>query len=156
MPRIIECDVCGKKFEDNNPNKQSCEICQHIITKYKNGKYPPIKVREALKKAYYSKENNDLYFKCGYTGVISKFNDSAITLGGFKDSFVLTLDHEDPDEDDLVVSLNIINKMKCDIPLEKFKEIVIALGDFFKQEKDGKLIDSQKLEDALRNICDNS
>ena len=150
----LECDVCGKKFEHYDPKRLSCDICQQIISK-KKGKYSLPKVRQALGKAYYE-EYNGMCFKCGYTGIISKFDDSGKILGCFKDAFVLTLDHKDPGKEDLVVSLNIINKMKCDIPPEKFKEIVIALGDFFKDEKDGRIPDSQKLEDTLRQICVNS
>lgn len=152
----FKCDVCGKKFEHHDPKRSSCEMCQPIITRYKKGKYSRPQLISSLNKSYYSEENDDLYFKCGYTGIISKFNESKRTLGCFKDAFVLTLDHENPEKDDLVVSLNIINKMKCDIPPDKFKEIVIALGDFFKDEKDGKIPDSQKLENILRNICSNS
>ncbi|MFA0822739.1 MAG: hypothetical protein ACC612_07600 [Methanomethylovorans sp.] len=73
---------------------------------------------------------------------------------GFKDAFVLTLDHEHPKKHNLVVSLNIINKMKGDIPPRQFREIVIALGDFFKQETSERMDTrkSQALERVLREI----
>jgi len=151
----FKCDVCGKKFEHHDPKRRSCDICQQLIKRYKKDKYSRPQVVNSLNKSYYT-ENDGLYFKCGYTGIISKFNESKRTLGCFKDAFVLTLDHEDPEKDDLVVSLNIINIMKCDIPTEKFKEIVIALWDFFKEEKDGRVPDSQKLDDTLIKICGNS
>ncbi len=152
----LKCDVCGKQFQHHDPKRLSCEMCQQIITRYKIGKHARLQVVNSLNKAYHVEETDGLYFKCGYTGIISKFNESKSTLGCFKDAFVLTLDHKDPEKDDLVVSLNIINKMKCDIPPEYFKEIVIALGDFFKEEKDGMIPDSQKLEDTLRKLCGNS
>lgn len=155
----LKCDICGEDFEHHNPNLQSCYQCQCIINKYINGskrkKYPPPEVRSALRNAYSHKENDDVYFKCEYTGIISKFNDSSKTLGNFEEPFVLTLDHRYPNQRELAVSLNIINKMKGDIPPRQFKEIIILLGDFFKQEtneeKDPRK--SQTLEMLLRNIC---
>lgn len=152
------CYVCKEDFEDHDPNLKTCRECQNIVSKYINGSkrkiYQPQEVKDALRKAYSHKENENVYFKCKYTGIVSKFNESNETLSGFKDAFVLTLDHERSKNNNLVVSLNIINKMKGDIPPRQFIEIVIALGDFFKQET-GERIDSKKsqaIERVLREI----
>lgn len=156
----LNCDVCGDDFEDIDPNLQSCRKCQSIIKKYKGSsskkkKYPPVNVKIALRKAYSHKEYDDVYFKCEYTGIVSKFNDSNKTVGHFEDPFVLTLDHIYPNQKELVVSLNIINKMKGNIPPNEFKEIIIALGDFFKQETRDKINtrNSQEFEMVLRELC---
>ncbi|MCZ7385477.1 MAG: hypothetical protein O8C63_12130 [Candidatus Methanoperedens sp.] len=95
-------------------------------------------VRTALNHAYSHKDtdNNESYFECEYTGIVSKFNNKNETLGTYKDAFILTLDHKDSGSKELVVSLNIINKMKGDIPSDKFKKIVITLGEHFKKERD--------------------
>ncbi|WP_298684216.1 hypothetical protein [uncultured Methanomethylovorans sp.] len=152
------CYVCKEDFEDHDPNLQACRECQTIINKYINGSkrkiYPPQEVKDALRKAYSHKENDNVYFKCKYTGIVSKFNESNETLSGFKDAFVLTLDHEHPTKNNLVVSLNIINKMKGDIPPSQFREIVISLGDFFKQETCEKIDPrkTQAFERVLREI----
>ncbi|MBN2110808.1 MAG: hypothetical protein JW705_06960 [Methanosarcinaceae archaeon] len=155
-----KCDVCEEDFEDIDPNLQTCRQCQRIINKYNNGSkkrktYPPSEVKWALRNAYSHKENDNVYFKCEYTGIISKFNDNSKTLGHFEEPFVLTLDHKYPNQKELVVCLNIINKMKGDIPPEQFKQIAILLGDFFKQETNKKIepIKSQTLEMALKDIC---
>jgi len=100
-------------------------------------------VRKALKHAYSHKNNNESFFKCGYTGIIRKFNSKIETVGTYKDAFTLTLDHKNPHEVELVVSLNIINKMKGDIPSEKFKEFVIALGEYFKNDRNNGEIENQ-------------
>ncbi len=150
-----KCDVCQEDFEDSDPNLQSCYQCQRVINKYNNGskrkKYSPTEVRSALKNAYSNKENGYVWFRCEYTGIVGKFNHSSKTLGHFDDPFVLTLDHKYPNQKELVVCLNIINKMKGDIPPKKFKEIVLVLGDFFRTEKETK--SSEKLEHELREIC---
>jgi len=151
------CYVCKEDFEDHDPNLKTCRECQNIINKYINGSkrkiYPPQEVKDALRKTYSHKENENVYFKCKYTGIISKFNENNETLSGFKDAFVLTLDHEHPKKNNLVVSLNIINKMKGDIPPRQFREIVIALGDFFKETSERMdTRKSQALERALREI----
>ena len=155
----LKCDVCGDDFEAIDPNLKSCRKCQNIINKYsKKKKYQFVEVRKALKKAYSHKENDDLYFKCGYTGIISKFNSSSKTLGNFEDAFVLTLDHKYSNQTVLVVSLNIINKMKGDIPPKEFKEIIVVLGNFFKQETKDIInrTNSTTLENDLREICSTS
>lgn len=144
-------------------------ICNHVVSvkklliniqavAKKKKKYPPEEVRKALNKSYSHKENDAVYFKCGYTGIIGRFNDNDETLGCFKDAFVLTLDHKYPNQKELVVSLNIINKMKCDIPLEEFKELIVALADFYKKESEDEIQakDSRTLEMALIEICSTS
>ena len=110
-----KCDICEENFEDHDPDLQSCRQCQRIINKYNKGSqkkiYQPPEVRRALRNAYSHKENDDVYFKCEYTGIIGKFNDGSKTLGHFKDPFVLTSDHKHPNKSELVVSLNLINKI---------------------------------------------
>jgi len=158
----LKCDVCEDEFESLDPNLQSCRECQSIINKYINGskrkKYPPVNVKAALRNAYSHKENDDVFFKCEYTGIVSNFNNSGKTLGHFENPFVLTLDHKYPNKKELVVSLNIINKMKGDIPPQQFKEIIVALGDFFKQDTNIEIANrsSQGLETVLRCICSES
>lgn len=154
-----KCDICKEDFENIDPNLNSCRQCQRIVNKYNSGskkkKYPPSEVKSALRNAYSHKENDNVYFKCQYTGIISTFNNSEETVGYFDHPFVLTLDHKYPFQKELVVSLNIINKMKGDIPPQQFKQIVILLGDFFKQETNKKIdpIKSQTLETTLKDIC---
>lgn len=71
----------------------------------------------------------------------------------YKDAFILTLDHKDSGSKKLAVSLNIVNKMKGDIPSDKFKKVVIALGEHFKNESEES---SKELEKALRQTFDGS
>jgi hypothetical protein len=63
------------------------------------------------------------------------------------DALILTLDHKNPTSNELVVSLNIINKMKADIPFDDFKSVVITLGEYFKEENDTNF---KKLEKELK------
>jgi len=106
-------------------------------------------VRKALKNAYSHKdrEKKESYFECEYTGMVGNFNTQDKTLGTYEDALVLTLDHKNPNNSELVVSLNIINKMKVDIPFDDFKKVVIALGKHFKDDTNPK-----KLEKELKQI----
>jgi hypothetical protein len=110
-------------------------------------------VRKALIHAYKGTDNNESHFKCEYTGIVSKFNSKNETLGTSKDAFILTLDHKDSGSKELVVSLNIINKMKSDIPFDKFEKVVIALGGHFKKEGEESF---KELEKTLKQIFDGS
>lgn len=140
-----KCDIC---HEVHFLNTQSCEACNKVVKKYQNKtKFPMGEVRKALEKAYLHKDekNKESYFRCNYTNIISKFNTKNETLQTFEDALTLTLDHTYNDEK-LVVSLNIINKMKTDVPTKKFEEIIILLGEYFKNKTE---INSKKLETAL-------
>ena len=109
---MAKCDICK---EEHSGATQSCSACNKAVKKYQNKtKYPMEKVRDALNHAYSHKgmDNNESHFKCEYTGIVSKFNSKNETLGTSKDAFILTLDHKDSGSKELVVSLNIINKMK--------------------------------------------
>ena len=146
------CDICEGEHSANTP---SCEICNKVVSKYQNKtKYSMKEVRKALHKAYSHKdeEEKQTYFHCKYTEIISKFNSQSKTLGTFDDAFILTLDHKNSGNKELVVSLNIINKMKGDIPHDKFKEIVIALGNHFDTEND---TNDERLEEILGYTCPN-
>ena len=147
------CDICGDAHSEKSP---SCEACQKVVSKYQNKtKYPMVEVRKALKDAYShkSEEKKESYFKCTYTGITGKFNIQDGTLRTFDDALVLTLDHKNPNSnsEELVVSLNIINKMKTDIPFGDFKKVVITLGEYFNEENDRN---SKKFEKELKQMVD--
>jgi hypothetical protein len=146
---MAKCDICK---EEHSEDTQSCSACNKVVKKYQNKtKFPMKELRYALKQAYSHKgtDNNETYFKCEYTGIVSKFNTKTETLGTYKDAFILTLDHKNPPEIELVVSLNIVNKMKGDIPSDNFKKMVIALGEYFKKESEES---SKELENTLKQI----
>ena len=148
---MAECDICGQEHLDAT---KSCSACNKVIKKYQGDtRYSMEEVRNALNHAYSHKDidNNESYFKCEYTGIISKFNSKNETVGTYKDAFILTLDHKNPPEKELAVSLNIVNKMKGDIPSDKFKKIVIALGEYFKND-----MRERELENELKQIFDPS
>jgi hypothetical protein len=132
-----ECDICG---EEHFLETLSCEACNKVVSKYQNDtRYSMKEVRKALKKAYShkDKEKKESCFKCFYTGITSKFNPTTeASLDPLKDALVLTIDHENPEDSNsrLVVSLYLINQMKNNLPKDKFKEIVIALGKCFNKE----------------------
>ena len=133
---MATCDICEKERSEAT---QSCSECNKVVKKYQNKtKYPMEEVRNALSHAYSHKDidKNESCFRCEYTGIVSKFNNKNETVGTYKDAFILTLDHKDSDSKELVVSLNIINKMKGDIPSDKFQKVVIALGEYFKNESE--------------------
>jgi hypothetical protein len=48
-------------------------------------------VRKALNHAYSHKDtdNNESYFECKYTGMVSKFNSKIETVGTYKDAFIV-------------------------------------------------------------------
>jgi len=143
-----KCDICG---EEHFLEPLSCEACNKVVSKYQNDtRYSMDEVRKALKYAYShkDKEKKESYFKCAYTGIISKFHGKNETLRTFEDALILTLDHKNTNSEELIVSLNIINKMKTDIPFEKFQDIIILLGEYFKNKNE---INSRNLENALRN-----
>ena len=148
-----QCDICGEAHSEKSP---SCEACQKVVSKYQNKtKYPMAEVRKALKAAHShkSEEKKESYFKCTYTGIIGKFNIQDGTLRTFDDALVLTLDHKNPNSNrkELVVCLNIINKMKTDIPFDYFKKVVISLGEYFKEENSRN---SKKFEKELKQMVD--
>jgi hypothetical protein len=129
-------------------------MCQRIINKYKKKtNYNNQSVRIALSEAYSHKDSENVYFRCFYTGIVGKFNEGEETVGHFEDPFVLTLDHEYSKENRVVVSLNLINKMKGNIPPKEFKRIIMALGEFFNNENVDRTKTSKKLEDELKEIC---
>ena len=148
--RMKECDICK---DEHSESTKSCEACHKVVKKYQNKtKYSMEEVRKALKNAHPRKdrEKKESYFECKYTGMVGKFNTQNKTLGTYEDALVLTLDHENPEDkknSPLVVSLNIINKMKADIPFDDFKKVVIALGEHFKDDTNPK-----KLEKELKQI----
>ena len=144
---MTKCDICK---DEHSESTKSCEACHKVVKKYQNKtKYPMEEVRKALINAYSHKdrEKKESYFKCAYTEMVGKFNTQDKTLGTYEDALVLTLDHENPNNSELVVSLNIINKMKADIPFDDFKKVVIALGEHFKDDTNPK-----KLEKELKQI----
>ncbi len=148
----LTCDICGDNFNGLDPNLQACRSCQHILNKYKkNKRYDYVSVRFALQEAFSHKDSDNVYFMCQYTGIISTFDKQNSAIGHFNDPFVLTLDHLYSKQDSVVVCLNLVNKMKGDIPPSEFKYIVIALGELFKSED--KAIASKELEDKLKIIC---
>lgn len=153
MTLTLICNICGDEFNDHNPDLKHCRSCQYILNKYKK-KYNYVSVRHALKKAFSHKDSEHLYFMCEYTGIISTFDKQNETLGHFNDPFVLTLDHLYSKQDSVVVCLNLVNKMKGDIPPKEFKQIIMALGDFFKNEYEDKTKASEELEANLLEICD--
>ncbi len=147
--KMVECDICGQEHLEAT---QSCSACNKVVKKYQNkSKYPMDEVRKALEDAYFGKDtdNNESYFKCEYTGIIGKFNTKNETVGTCKDAFILTLDHKNPPDKELAVSLNIVNKMKGDIPSDKFKKVVIALGEYLKNEGEEN---SKELDKTLKQI----
>lgn len=150
---MATCDICGQEHLDAT---KSCDACNKVVKKYQGDtRYSLEEVRKALREAYSGKDkdNNESYFKCQYTDIIGKFNTKIETVGTYKDAFILTLDHKNPFEKELAVSLNIVNKMKGDIPSDKFKKVVIALGEHFKnQSEDG----SKELDNTLKQIFDGS
>lgn len=150
----LTCDICGDNFNALDPNLQTCHSCQYILNKYKKSKrYNYISVRSALKRAFSHKDSDNLFFRCEYTGIISTFDKQNNAIGHFNDPFVLTLDHLYSKQDSVVVCLNLVNKMKGDIPPKEFKQIIMALGEFFKKENEDELEASQKLENELKEIC---
>lgn len=142
------CDICGDKHSEAS---ESCEACHKVVSKYQNKtQYPMEEVRKALKDAYSHKDKKkkESYFRCAYTGMVGKFNSQDETLRASDDALILTLDHnKNPKSNELVVSLNIINKMKADIPFDDFKSVVITLGEYFKKENDTNF---KKLEKELK------
>ncbi len=81
--------------------------------------------------------------------MVGKFNTQDEPLRTFDDALILTLDHKNPNRNELVVSLNIINKMKTDIPFDDFKNFVITLGEYFKEENDTNF---KNIEKELKQI----
>ncbi len=143
------CDICGDEHFEESP---SCEACHKVVSKYQNKtKYSMEEVRKALKDAYShkSEEKKESFFKCTYTGMVGKFNTQDEPLRTFDDALILTLDHKNPNRNELVVSLNIINKMKTDIPFDDFKNFVITLGEYFKEENDTNF---KNIEKELKQI----
>jgi hypothetical protein len=146
---MVKCDICE---EEHSEVTQSCSACNRVVKKYQGDtRYSMEEVRKALKDAYSGKDidNNESLFKCEYTEIISKFNNKNETVGTYKDALILTLDHKNPPEKELIVSLNIINKMKGDIPYDKFINVVITLGDYFKND-----ISDGELKNVLKQIFD--
>lgn len=143
---MTKCDICGEEhFEDT----KSCDACHKVVKKYQNNtEYSMDEVRKALKRAYSHKDSKkeDSYFICQYTGLVGKFHNKEETLGTYKHPLTLNFDHKNPNSDELVVSCNIINKMKADIPFDDFKKVVIALGEHFKEK------DTAKIEKELTQI----
>ena len=129
--RMTKCDICDNEHSEST---KSCAPCQKIISKHKN--FTASKLRDALRAACDKEKSkgDERYFKCFYTGITSKFNPTTEAgLDPWNDALVLTIDHENPDPNSrLVVSLNLINQMKHNLPKDKFKEIVIALGKHFR------------------------
>ena len=130
-----KCDICSNEHSESTI---SCAPCQKIISKH-DKKLTTSKLRDALSAACDKEKSkgDERYFKCFYTGITSKFNPTTEAgLDPLKDALVLTIDHENPEDSNscLVVSLNLINKMKSKLPPDKFKEIVIALGKYFNKE----------------------
>ena len=105
-------------------------------------------VRKALKDAYSRKDKKkkESYFRCAYTGMVGNFNSQDRTLRTSDDALILSMDHKNPNSYELVVSLNIINRMKADIPFGDFKDVVRVLGEYFAEENDKNL---KKLEKEL-------
>ncbi len=140
------CDICE---EEHSEETLSCSVCQKVVGKYQNDPdYPMEEVRKALHDAFYrkEKEENVNYFRCAYTGMIGRFHTGSETLGTSKHALILNLDHVNPKGEELAVSLNIINKMKTDVPYEDFKKLVITLGEYFKEKNENT---SSKLEAEL-------
>ena len=130
------CDICG---DEHSKESESCEACHKVVSKYQNKtKFPMKDVRKALKDAYSHKDKKkkESYFRCAYTTMVGKFNSQDETFRTSDDGLILTLDHKNPNSSELVVSLNIINKMKADIPFDDFKDVVRILGEYFTEEND--------------------
>lgn len=149
MLELKECYVCGA---EHSRLSDTCEKCQAIINRLKDRKhrgkrYGARNVRKALKNAepLIDEESGDVKFKCHYTKIYGKFNPTAKSgLDPMKDASVLTIDHENPDDlGSLVVSLNIVNEMKHNIPRDKFEEIITALGKYFGKEMSQKEFEEQ-------------
>jgi len=141
------CDICG---DEHSEESESCEACHKVISKYQNNtKYSMKEVRKALKDAYSRKDKKkkESYFRCAYTGMVGNFNSQDRTLRTSDDALILSMDHKNPNSDELVVSLNIINRMKADIPFGDFKDVVRVLGEYFAEENDKNL---KKLEKELK------
>ncbi len=68
--------------------------------------------------------------------MVGNFNSHDRTLRASADALILSMDHKNPNSDELVVSLNIINKMKADVPSDDFKDVVKVLGEYFAEEND--------------------
>ena len=79
--------------------------------------------------------------------MVGNFNSQDRTLRTSDDALILSMDHKNPNSDELVVSLNIINKMKVDIPSDDFKDVVKVLGEYFAEENDKNF---KKLEKELK------
>ncbi len=143
------CDICGSEHSNENP---TCNYCQGIINRVKNrkaavGRYGGENVKNALQNAQPSNnKDGKTIFKCHYTNLPVYFNeDRKSGLNPLEDAWVLTIDHKNPkDSSSLVVSSNLINEMKHNIPEDKFKKIVIALGKYFD-----KKINENELKDLL-------
>ena len=141
------CDICG---DEHSEESESCEACHKVISKYQNNtKYSMREVRKALKDAYSHKDTKkkESYFRCAYTGMVGNFNSQDRTLHASADALILSMDHKNPNSDELAVSLNIINKMKVDIPSDDFKDVVRVLGEYFAEENDRNF---KKLEKELK------
>lgn len=142
------CDVCGCNISGNETESTTCAPCKKIISKYND--LTTSKVKNALS-AVFDKENSkgdERHFKCVYTNISSTFNTSKEGgLDPLEDAFVLTIDHENPKDkknSDLVVSLNLINQMKNKLPPDKFKEIVVLLGEKFDKDREIAQVDFEK------------
>ena len=143
-----KCDICGNEHYEST---KSCAPCQKIISKHYK-KLTTSKLRDALSTACDKEKSkgDERYFKCCYTGITSKFNPTTEAgLDPLKDALVLTIDHENPGYPNsrLVVSLNLINQMKHNLPKDKFEGIVIALGKYFDKE-----IEQEDFENKFKQL----
>jgi len=142
-----KCDICGNEHSEST---KSCAPCQKIISKHND--LTISKLRDALRAACDKEKSkgDERYFKCFYTGITCKFNPTTEAgLDPLIHALVLTIDHENPGDPNsrLVVSLNLINQMKHNLPKDKFKEIVIALGKYFNKE-----IEQEDFENKFKQL----
>jgi hypothetical protein len=120
-----KCDICGNEHSEST---RSCAPCQKIISKH--DKLTTSKLRDALRAACDKEKStgDERYFKCFYTGIMSKFNPTTEAgLDPLIHALVLTIDHENPEDPNsrLVVSLNHKEIEQEDFE-NKFKQLLVV------------------------------
>jgi hypothetical protein len=138
------CRICNIKLTENDCYR--CSTCNQLISINKKKKnFNSGSVQKALKDSAYINPDGERFYLCYYTGIPcsvkekSKYDSSSLS-----NAFDLTFDHLYPsskyyvDSDGLVVCLNIINQIKSNIPDSIFKDVIISLGEHFKEATPSK------------------
>ncbi len=115
------CSICGASL--HHPLASYCRRCKRLVDRSSPKKKADKAARaRALQKAWDDKIKG---FRCCYSGVLLNECDRT-------DPRYLTFDHRTPrQEDDIVITAQLINDMKTDMTDKEFREMVFQLARRF-------------------------